>query len=211
VISEIHLDPAAVSDTTGERIEITNNSPQTIDLAGWVLRDDDADSHWIRPAGPMLVAPGHAVVLGRDLSREVNGDAPVDYSYNASFPLSDAEDEITLLDKHLVWIDRVTWTASRPLPASAGVSASLRDLAADNSDPANWCASATTYGSLGKYGTPGMANACESVATGRPPTNSTTTTTTTAPPPPAVRPLSAGYGLLATAAAPCATGARHPI
>ncbi|HZI45654.1 MAG TPA: lamin tail domain-containing protein [Ilumatobacter sp.] len=252
VVSEIHLDPAAVSDTTGEWIEITNNSTQTVDLAGWVLRDDDADSHWIRPEGSLLVAPGRSVVLGRDLARDVNGDTPVGYSYNAAFPLADAEDEITLLDNHLVWIDRVTWTASRPLPASVGVSASVRDLAADNSDPANWCASVTTYGSLGERGTPGMANACEPVATGQPPTttttttttepasttttttttpattttstttttttttqpptttstttSTTTTTTTTAPPPPAVPPLSAGYGLLATAGAGCASG-----
>src|SRR4029079_8322436 len=179
VISEIHLGPAAVSDTTGEWIEITNNSPQTVDLAGWVLRDDDADSHWIKPpSGTLLVAPGHSVVLGRDLARDVNGDALVDYSYNASFPLSDTEDEITLLDSHLVWVDRVTWTASRPLPASVGVSASLRDLSADTSDPANWCASVTTYGSLGERGTPGAASVARIVDIGEAPTTSTTTTTT---------------------------------
>ena len=57
------LDPASVSDTTGEWIEITNHSTQTVDLDGWVIRDDDADSA-LDSAGN-----GHAARGGRPVDR----------------------------------------------------------------------------------------------------------------------------------------------
>ena len=61
----------------GEWFEITNNSTDSIDLNGWVIRDDDADAHWIRPAsGTLIVAPGQAVVLYE--GEAVLGSATID-------------------------------------------------------------------------------------------------------------------------------------
>lgn len=174
VISEVQADPAAVSDTVGEWIEITNNTAQPVDLQGWRIRDDDADQHTITRT--LVVAAGESVVLGRDTADALNGGAGVDYAYGSAFPLTDAEDEITLLDSSLVWVDRVTWTAARPFPVGVGASAALRGLTLDNSDAVNWCTSVTTYGSMGEHGTPGAANVCEIVEP-----EPTTTTTTTVP------------------------------
>ncbi|MEO6571997.1 MAG: lamin tail domain-containing protein, partial [Ilumatobacteraceae bacterium] len=138
VISEVHIDPAAVSDTIGEWIELTNASASPIDIEGWKLRDDDADRHTIRTGAPWVIAPGESVVLGRERSSSLNGGAPVDYEYGTDFPITNRADEIVLVDDAGVWVDRVAWASGRRLPASSGVSASLRSLDADNALPANW-------------------------------------------------------------------------
>ena len=180
VINEIHTDPNAVSDTAGEWLEVFNATDAPIDINGWVLRDDDYDAHTITADGSLLIQPGSAVALGRDLSTTINGGASLAYSFDSDFPLSDTTDEISLLDADLVPVDRVTWTAARPLPAMVGASAALRDPAADNTDMANWCTSVTTYGTRGELGTPGALNTCEVAP---PETTTTTTTTTTTLPP----------------------------
>ena len=79
-----------------------------------MLRDDDYDAHTITAGGSLLIPPGGAIALGRDLSTNVNGGAPVAYSFDSDFPLSDTADEISLLDADLVPVDRVTWTAIPP-------------------------------------------------------------------------------------------------
>ncbi len=175
VINEVHIDPAALSDTVAEWFELYNAGTEVVDLNGWVLRDDDYDSFKINADHPLLVAPGATFVLGRDTAA-LNGGAPVDYVYGSRFPLVENADEINLYDAALVPVDRVAWTPDRQLPYAVGASAALRSAGLDNSVPANWCTSVTTYGSLGERGTPGAANVCEIVD----PTEATTTTTTSA-------------------------------
>ena len=51
MINEIHLDPNAVSDTVGEWLELYNATDATVDLNGWVLRDDDYDAFTITADG----------------------------------------------------------------------------------------------------------------------------------------------------------------
>jgi hypothetical protein len=212
VINEVHTDPNAVSDTAGEWLELYNATNSAVDINGWVLRDDDYDAHTITAGGALLIQPGQAIALGRDLSTKINGGASVAYSFDSDFPLSDTTDEISLLDADLVPVDRVTWTASRPLPAVPGASASLRDPAADNSDTANWCTSVTTYGTWGDLGTPGAANSCEiappetTTTTTTAPTTTSTTTTTTQPPVTTLPVAAQGYAILATAPALCGNG-----
>ena len=101
VINEVHSDPNAVSDTAGEWLELYNATDSAIDVNGWVLRDDDYDTHTISAGGALLIQPGEAIALGRDLSTKVNGGATVAYSFDSDFPLSDTTDEISLLDADL--------------------------------------------------------------------------------------------------------------
>jgi hypothetical protein len=218
VINEVHIDPNAVSDTAGEWLELYNATDIVVDINGWVLRDDDFDAHTITAGGSLLIQPGGVVVLGRDRSTTINGAAPVAYSFDSAFPLSNEADEISLFDAELVPVDRVTWTASRPLPAAPGASASLRDPAADNSEPANWCTSVASYGTRGELGTPADLNSCElapppSSTTSTTTTTTTTTTlpTTTTTEPPVVTlpslPVAAdGYAIFAAAPAVCGNG-----
>ncbi len=175
VINEVHLDPKALSDTVAEWIELYNAGNETLDLNGWVLRDDDYDAFTIVSAGPLPLAPGATFVLGRDTA-ELNGGAHVDYAYGSAFPLVEAADEINLYDASLAPVDRVTWTPNSQLPYRIGASAALRSPADDNAVATNWCTSVTTYGSLGEFGTPGAPNVCEVIA---PTTTSEESTTTT--------------------------------
>ncbi|MBK5332632.1 MAG: lamin tail domain-containing protein [Ilumatobacteraceae bacterium] len=188
VINEVHIDPAALSDTVAEWFELYNAGTETVDLNRWVLRDDDYDAFTITSKKPLLLAPGATFVLGRDKA-ELNGGASVDYVYGSAFPLVEGADEINLYDASLVPVDRVAWTPASQLPYEIGASAALRTPTADNSVPSNWCTSVTTYGSLGERGTPGSTNICEIVA----PTITTEAPTTTAAP--------------VTTAAPAATAA----
>jgi Lamin Tail Domain len=178
VINEVHIDPAALSDTVAEWIELYNAGTETVDLNGWVLRDDDYDAFTINAGHPLPLAPGAMFVLGRDRAA-INGGAPVDYVYGSAFPLVENADEINLYDASLVPVDRVTWTLERQLPYQIGASAALRSASLDNSVAANWCVSVTTYGPYAEHGTPGAANVCEIVV----PTTTTEapTTTTEAP------------------------------
>lgn len=159
VINEIHVDPAALSDTVGEWVELLNAGSTSVDVNGWVLRDDDFDAHTIDAGGPLVIAPGGTLVLGRDVAA-INGGAPVQYVYGSALPLVEPADEINLYDAALVPVDRVAWSSARPLPYATGASASLRSPTLDGGDPASWCTSVTTYGVLGEKGTPGAPNTC---------------------------------------------------
>jgi len=181
VIDEVDMDTKFVSDTAGEWFELYNGGTETVDLNGWVLRDDDYDAFTITADHPLLLAPGGRFVLGRDTAT-LNGGAPVDYSYGAAFPLVESSDEINLYDAALVPVDRVAWTPEHQLPYAVGASAALRSPSVDRRDFSNWCTSVTTYGPLGELGTPGTANACEAFEEPTTSTEAPTTTTTTEAP-----------------------------
>ncbi len=105
VINEVHIDPKALSDTVAEWFELYNAGTETVDLNGWVLRDDDYDAFAITADHPLMLAPGATFVLGRDTAK-LNGGAPVDYTYGSAFPLVENADEINLYDASLVPVDR---------------------------------------------------------------------------------------------------------
>jgi hypothetical protein len=179
VITEIHRDPAAVTDSVGEWIELYNAGDDPIDVSGWTLRDDGSDAHLVSPDQPLVIAAHDYLVLGRERSTALNGGAPVDYSYGLDVILYNSADELSVLDADLVPVDRVTWSAADAFPATAGATMSLRDTSLDNAAWSNWCSAVTPYGSLGELGTPGAPNTCTA-----PPVETTTTTTTTTTVPP---------------------------
>jgi hypothetical protein len=179
VINEVHRDPAAVTDSVGEWIELYNAGDSPIDVSGWTLRDDGSDAHRISPSAPLVIAPHGYLVLGRERSTALNGGAQVDYSYGLDLILYNSADELSLLDAALAPVDRVEWSAGDAFPEVAGATMSLRSPALDNADWANWCSAVTPYGSLAERGTPGMANSCEPGDDESSSTSTSTTTTTT--------------------------------
>ncbi|MCB9779326.1 MAG: lamin tail domain-containing protein [Alphaproteobacteria bacterium] len=171
VISEFLADPAAVSDSEGEWLEITNVSGAEIAICGgWNLSDDGADDHDIdiAPDEAIILADGEAAVFGRNADSAVNGGVTVDYAYGSAYPLANGNDEIILsFDGYLideVWYDfDGDWSDMD----AAGYSATLNDFwldAEDNDDPAAWCLGASTFGS-GDHGTPGASNEDECPST----------------------------------------------
>ena len=58
VVSEFMANPAAVSDTAGEWLELFNNTINPIDVNGLSLADNGSDLHVIDNGGPLLVGSG---------------------------------------------------------------------------------------------------------------------------------------------------------
>ncbi|MBN2495811.1 MAG: right-handed parallel beta-helix repeat-containing protein [Deltaproteobacteria bacterium] len=156
VISEIMTNPAAVSDSVGEWFEIHNPTGADIDIEGFTFADNDDESFTVQ-GGPVIVAAGGYLVLGRSDDLQANGGVSVDYVYSG-FLLANNIDEI------VIWaggaeIDRVEYDATS-FPLGSGASTSLSPDRLDhlsNDDGESWCA-ATSPLTGGDLGTPGAAN-----------------------------------------------------
>ncbi len=157
VITEYMPRPDVVADASGEWVEVYNASGATIDLIGFELHDDGADSHVIPIS---VVVPAAArVVLGRDGDFTTNGGVLVAYEYSG-FVLEDTIDQLVLSFDGLE-VDRVEYDWTGEL---LGHSASLDPALGTPDDllndvQANWCGSSMPLVSPGSdFGTPGGAN-----------------------------------------------------
>lgn len=160
VITEVTQNPAAVGDSAGEWFEIQNVSGTDIDIDGWVISDNDSDSHTIDNGGPLVVPAGGFVVLGNSADPATNGGVAVDYAYGSSWFLSNSADEVVLTDSAAVEYDRIEYDGGPIWPDPTGASMSLAPDStniSDNDDGSNWCTVETPYGD-GDFGTPGAAN-----------------------------------------------------
>jgi hypothetical protein len=156
VITELQINPEAVADSLGEWLEIFNTTGYDINLRGWVLKDDGADSHTIND-DVIVPSLGYAV-LGLNSNYSSNGGVSIDYQYS-SFDLGNSDgDEVVLLAGGQE-VDRVVFLGTFDV---AGKSKELSrnhidDLA--NDTLTNWCTAVNQLPS-GDYGTPGWANDC---------------------------------------------------
>jgi len=156
VVNEIMQNPSAVSDNDGEYFEINNAGDSAVDLNGFTLSDNDFDSHVIDNGGPLVLAAGDFLVLGRNADTASNGGVAVDYQYSG-IALANGADEIVITDTLGREVDRVEYDGGPGFPDPNGASMELTDLAADNNDGANWAAATQSFGA-GDLGTPGAEN-----------------------------------------------------
>ncbi len=156
VINEIMQNPVAVSDAAGEWFELFNPGASPVDINGWTLSDNGADTHVIANGGPLFVPAGGYLVMGAEGNSGANGGVTIDYVYTG-IALGNSADEIVLSNRCLNEIDRVEWDGGATFPNPVGASMSLANPGLDNNDGANWCTSTTPYGD-GDLGTPGQAN-----------------------------------------------------
>ncbi|WP_261385115.1 ExeM/NucH family extracellular endonuclease [Vannielia litorea] len=154
VISEIMQNPSAVSDGNGEYFEIYNAGTEPVELEGWVISDNGADSHTI--TGSLVVQPGEYLVLGINGDITTNGGIEVDYVYSG-IALANGDDEIILTTADGTEVDRVEYDGGPAFPDPTGAAMELTDLAADNNDGANWTEATTPFGD-GDLGSPGATN-----------------------------------------------------
>jgi hypothetical protein len=162
VITEFMKDPSAVSDTSGEWIEVHNPLPWRLNLEGWSIGNDAGPEHVIANGGAgVYVLPGGYAVLGRNADPATNGGGAVDYVYSTT-SLGNGADEIVLRKRNGQVADRVAYDDGVLWPDLAGQSISLTPSATDpaaNDDPANWCHAVSAIGGAGSdLGTPGAAN-----------------------------------------------------
>ena len=88
--------PSAVSDSSGEWFEVHNSSGADVNINGWIIEDNDSDSHVINNGGPLVVPAGGYLVLGNNDNSGTNGGVTVAYSYDNDMFLSNSSDELVL-------------------------------------------------------------------------------------------------------------------
>ena len=146
LISEVMVNPGAVSDTRGEWFELYNPTTEEINLQNITIGDDGGDSHKIET--DLLILPGHFLTLARNGDTTLNGGLKADYVYD-DFTLSNSGDEILLHDGPLELL-RLEYGSDFDAP---GQSRELADLPMVESNYDLTLAS-LTYG-IGDIGTPG--------------------------------------------------------
>ncbi|HHC09480.1 MAG TPA: lamin tail domain-containing protein, partial [Actinobacteria bacterium] len=159
VINEIMQNPAASFDSVGEWFELYNRTREPVDLSGWIIRDDDWDTHVISPDAPLVIEPRGYLVLARSTDPARNGGVPADYAYGHDLILFNGRDELVLLDPDLRVVDEVRWDDGRTFPDPIGASMALRNPNRPNHRGGAWCTARTPYGA-GDLGTPGARNDC---------------------------------------------------
>ena len=155
VITEIMINPEAVSDTDGEWFEVFNPTELYLELQGLTISDGADEQFTID--GSLTIPPGGFLVFGINGNLNQNGGIPVDYAYTG-FILSNSDDVIEISNGGTI-IDRVEYDQIN-FPIVAGTSTSLDPKAFNstlNDLGANWC-DAVTLLSSGDVGTPGEIN-----------------------------------------------------
>ena len=87
--------PTAVNDNMGEWFEIVNIGTTTVDLSGWIIKDNDNDLHTISTS--VIVEPDSFAVLGRNGDFNTNGGYEADYVYSGII-LANTSDELLLIN-----------------------------------------------------------------------------------------------------------------
>ncbi|MGK0358471.1 MAG: hypothetical protein ACI9U2_000760 [Bradymonadia bacterium] len=161
VITEIMVDPTAVSDAVGEWFEVENVGDAPITLNGWTIDGADGDAHLIEADAPLVIEAGARFIFGRNADANVNGGVAVDYQF-AGVSLTNSADRVALLDGFGDVVDAVSYDPSWPLSSGATLAldpGSIDAMANDNA--ANWCTGRAPWamgGMAGDLGSPGAEN-----------------------------------------------------
>jgi hypothetical protein len=147
VITELMIDPKALSDTQGEWIELYNASEATLELRDCQL-DDGAKSLHDIPAA--LVEPGAYFTLAREAEPGFVADLVVPLS------LTNSADSVAIICRGQE-IDRVSYDAEFAIKAGVSLALDPEQLDASANDLAGaWCQGSVEYAT--DLGSPGQAN-----------------------------------------------------
>ena len=157
IITEIMIDPSAVSDEWGEWVEIYNPNPDLrLDINGWTIRDDSLGGYGIDYGGPLLVPQEGFLVLAKNSDPLANGGVYADYQFTG-IAFGNSGDMVELVDGDGTVVDTVEYSSSM---AYSGASASLNPMFFDdklNDQRSSWCRASTLFG-RGDQGKAGAAN-----------------------------------------------------
>jgi len=146
-ITEVMTNPQAVSDPSGEWIEIRNNTTEDIAINGMELRSSDGDYHQIVSDSMLMVEAGGFIVVGSNANMDTNGGAPVDYEWSG-ISLANETDDIELWGGSVL-VDSLAWDDGFTMPDPAGASIMVDPGyygATANDNPAVWCAATMIWG-----------------------------------------------------------------
>lgn len=155
-VSELLVNPNAVSDELGEWVELYNPTGQDIALCeGWMLYDDGADAASLSGRGLIVPSRGYAVVCLND-DPATNGGVVCDASYSG-MSLGNGGDEVRLSFDG-VEIDSITYNSGFDT-IGAAQALGTPFTGTGNDATQSWC-DATTPMPGGDLGTPGAPNDC---------------------------------------------------
>jgi hypothetical protein len=153
IINEINYhSPDSINP--GDWIELYNRRDETIDLTGWVFKDENDEHVFIFPDGLEIGANDYLVICNDITSFETVFPGVKNRTGNFNFGLSNGGEVIRLYDRNNALIDSVHYDDTDPWPVSAdGTGPTLELIGPDlNNDSAqNWTACI-------KNGTPGAQN-----------------------------------------------------
>ena len=152
VITEINYHSADDFDPE-DWVEFYNDSCESVDMSGWVFKDDNDDHIFIFLPNTIL-EPEALVVLCRDTAAFSALFPEVDNRLgNFDFGLSGGGELIRLFDAQGNIIDSLTYDDEPPWPVEPdgnGPTLELIDPSLPNEDPENWRASNAPHGSPGQ-------------------------------------------------------------
>ena len=152
VINEINYNSSDVFDT-GDWVELYNQSNSTINLKGWIFKDDNENNSFIFNT-VTLMQPKSYLLLSekpKDLKNKFSQLNQLHGPFN--FGLGD-NDEVRIYSNDGVLIDSVRYDNSLPWPVEAdgqGSTLELKDPSLNNENVFSWIASKG-------HGTPGSIN-----------------------------------------------------
>ncbi len=157
LITEIMINPEAVSDANGEWFEIFNATDHDLLLNGLSLKDAGSNSHVLTAIGNLIIPAKGFWVLAKNGDALTNGGITPNYVYQ-NFVLSNTSDQLILTDPNGTLIDQVSYGAGWPVVSGASMelhpdyhSFSENDL------PEHWFPARLVYGA-GDKGSPGKLN-----------------------------------------------------
>ncbi|GAB5407743.1 MAG: hypothetical protein BalsKO_01080 [Balneolaceae bacterium] len=154
VINEIMYNSSSENES-GDWIELYNSTSSTIDLSGWILKDED-NTHAFEFPNNTKMLPDSYLVISSDLNAfnsQYNNISPV--LGDLGFSLSGNSDQVRLFDNVGFLADSLQYDDEDPWDANAdgsGFSLELMGSDLDNSFPENWKAA------IQEGGTPGSSN-----------------------------------------------------
>ncbi len=160
-VSEAMPLPAA-GVAEGQWAELTNATPDTVDLGGLELSVADAGGPPFVIPGPQVLPAGGRLVLGQTTGLGANGDAPVTVAWGAALTLgANTTLQVRVPDAGAV-LSALQWGnladgGSTPAPG-VSISADPRAIRASPGGAVVCNTGSTTYGQAGSTGTPGAAN-----------------------------------------------------
>ena len=153
LINEINYNSSSAFDP-GDWVELYNPGNTSVDLSGWIFRDEQESHRFQLPEQTILPAGGYVVICQNGAAMSASfadlGECLGDFS----FGLSGEGDRVDLLDSFGRIVDTVLYDDAPPWPQGpdgTGSTLSLRDAGLDNTRAENWAESVAR-------GTPGTAN-----------------------------------------------------
>jgi hypothetical protein len=138
-------------------VELHNASAASIDLGGWIFKDNDDTHVFTIPTGTLIPAGGY-LVLAQSAAQIVANYGISNVVGDFDFGLSSTGDAVRLFTPWGVPVDQVSYDIVAPWPGppvGTGPSLSLTSPALDNSLGSSWAPSGAPCG------TPGLANASD--------------------------------------------------